>query len=639
MIIRFFSSSSKNIFAKILFGAIILSFGLWGVGDIIRNYVESKTAISVGKLKIPADYFAREYSQMKQNIKNSREKPLTEDEFNKMKLKDTIIDSIIDKAVEEETMRQLGIVIPKRSLASMIHSLPELQTNGVFDERLYIALLRQSGISEAGLLNQLKNNIARTQLFHPIIVGYKIPSFINNALGSVYESNKTIHITKININDTKISDKIDQATLSQYYQNNTDKYKLPERRDVAVLKIDYTKFIDNIKVTDQEIEVYCRENKEVFKSEENRDFERFEFSTKEEADNAHTKLNQGQSKGLIKKLLANSQILKEMKKTEFPENISRNIFSLKEEQISNVYLIGGKYYIYKVKKIYTPIEKNKEEIKKEARIILQNEKVNSPEFYTTIKDIKAKIDDSFAAGKDIDKVARETKAEIIEIKKLSKNNNSELIKIVPDGDTRKEIQENIFTMAENQASPIIESKEIDTIAYVVWVRKVQKETIPPLNEIKDKVKNDYIFEQKNKATIDYMNELINDKTSKKIKEHKNTKTFVISKKDIIMKSDNENVKQIVEEIPNYEILMDILSTIYRNKTKYYRISDNEYVLVNISKIEQPKQASNTMLYIVNKYINNSTANDILMIAKKEFKDRQKIKKDHKIINERTKVQD
>ena len=101
-----------------------------------------------------------------------------------------------------------------------------------------------------------------------------------------------------------------------------------------------------------------------------------------------------------------------------------------------------------------------DEIKKEIKTIIQNERVNTPEFYSSIKEIKNKIDDSFAAGKDVDSVARETKAEIINIDDISKNNDKLIKQYVPDEETRKEVQETVFLTNENQASPIIESKEI-----------------------------------------------------------------------------------------------------------------------------------------------------------------------------------
>ena len=639
MILKFFSNSSKSIFTKILFSAIILSFCLWGVGDIIRHVTETKTAILVGKYKISAEQLDREYSQMKQNIKTMGAKPLTEEEFNKMNGKEIILNNIIDKAVENETIRQLGIIVPRKSLANIIYSLPEFQTNGVFDEKLYVSLLRQSGMSESGLLLQIKNSIARNQLFHPIISGYKVPDFIRNKLGAVYESSKTVYISIFNVNDVQNVKEADDEILKQYYENNKMKYKQPETRNIALLKLDYTKFIEEIKITEQEIDDYYNNNKDAFKGVETRDFERFEFSTKEEANNAHNKLAQDSSDRVKEKLLANGQLLKETKKEEFPSDVSKDVFSLKEGNISGVYSIGGKYYIYLLKKINIPVKKDISEIKKEIKSIIQNERVNTPEFYSNIKEIKNKIDDSFAAGKDVDKVAKETKAEVIEIKDITKENDEFIKQYVPDEDTRKEVQDTIFLTNENQASPIIESKDVDTVSYVVWVRKINKAAIPELSKIKDKVKNDYIFENKEKEVTNIMNDMIenNQNTLEQIKNIKNTKKFTIAKKDFMTKSDNKDLKEIIEILKSYEILNEILSTLHKNDSKYYKIDKDKYAFVYVADIDQPEQASNTILYMLDQYLKTSIANDIVMLAKKDFKNRQNIKKYEKVIDERTKA--
>lgn len=46
--------------AKILLGMLILSFGVWGIGDIFRSSGSSVVA-EVGKVKIEANDYARAY--------------------------------------------------------------------------------------------------------------------------------------------------------------------------------------------------------------------------------------------------------------------------------------------------------------------------------------------------------------------------------------------------------------------------------------------------------------------------------------------------------------------------------------------------------------------------------------------------
>lgn len=629
MLIKFFSNASKSVLAKILFGGIILSFCIFGIGDIIHNYMEHKTAIAIGKYKIAADYFEREYTQKKQNIKNATNPPMSDIEFEKRNLKNVILDMVIDQAVEAETIRKLGIVVSQNSLRNIIYSLPEFQVDGVFNEQTYISLLRQAGMTEAGLLSQIRNNMARTQLFHPIVSGYCVPNFIKNYLGIVYESNKTIYLTKININEAKISEKISNKALDEFYKNNADRYKIPGKRDIAILKIDYTKFVKEINIPKSEIDHYYELHKHEFQNKETRNINRYEFESKEEAKNAYTQLELGK---ISNKLIANTQHLNNMHQTDFSENIGKDIFALKNKQISKIYPIGGKFYIYQVININKAKQKEENQIKQEIREILQNEKVNSPEFYTAIKDIKNKIDDSFAAGKDIDVIAKDAQAEIIELKEVEKASSINGI----DNETMKEISENMFSLKEKQSSPVIESKAIDIISYVVYIRKIYNAYLPQLNKIQDKVTKDFIFEQKNKETINYLNSANSDqKIQQQMKIMKNTEKFTLSEKNCIL-PDNSDAKKIFNVIPR-DYVLDILATINANKFQYFRLDDNTYIAVYLDKIKQSERATNDILYVLGSIYKNNLPVDIINISKQAFRKQIKIKKNEDVINERIKV--
>ena len=73
----------------------------------------------------------------------------------------------------------------------------------------------------------------------------------------------------------------------------------------------------------------------------------------------------------------------------------------------------------------------------------------------------------------------------------------------------------------------------------------------------------------------------------------------------------------------------MLSAMGPESAKYYRISQNEYLLVAVEKFKMDPQGANK--FIVNKMFQNSLAADITQIAKSEFKSSQKIKIDKKAI--------
>ena len=302
MLLKTFRNASHSIVIKILFGAIIFSFCLWGVGDIIKNYAASKSVFSVEKMKVTSEQFLREYSSEKQRIRNIGSKPLSDDEMKKLNIKGMVLDSLIQKTVVEATFNKLNIIVPKKSLLDIVQSLPEFKNNGAFDAKIYEMALRKSGISESGFLMQIRDNVAKTQLLHPIIAGYKIPSFVKDTMTKEFESKKTVLVSKIKVDDMKANEKPTADELKQYYDNNSDKYKKPETRNVALLVVDYQGLAKDFVITDDEVNAYYSSNKDSYASKEKRNFERFVFDAKEDADKAWNMMNRGTpSKEIVKK--------------------------------------------------------------------------------------------------------------------------------------------------------------------------------------------------------------------------------------------------------------------------------------------------------------------------------------------------
>ena len=48
-------SRASSIVVQVLFGLLILTFALWGIGDIFRDRGSDTTVVTVGGIKIPAE--------------------------------------------------------------------------------------------------------------------------------------------------------------------------------------------------------------------------------------------------------------------------------------------------------------------------------------------------------------------------------------------------------------------------------------------------------------------------------------------------------------------------------------------------------------------------------------------------------
>lgn len=645
MILNSFRNASHSLVIKILFAAIIFSFCLWGVGDIIRNYSASKTVFSVENSKLSVEQFLREYSQEKQRIRNIGSKPLSDKEMEKLDIKNLVLNKLVNMAVLEQMYNKLGVIVPKKTLIEIVHSLPEFKNKrGVFDERLYEMTIRRAGISEQGFLGQIRDNIARNQLIHPIIASYQLPEFIKENVAKEFENKTTLLLAKIDLDSLKYEKDITDKELKQYYENNEQKYQQPETRDISVLVIDYKDLGKQIAIDEKEVEQYYNENKDAYKPQEKRDFECFAFDSKEDADKAWNMLNSGEkSSEVVKKLTPDMENMNNRAISDFPAEISKELFSLKLMKASEVYNLSGKYYIFRLTKISQEKQKPASEIKDQIREELRNEKLNSPEFYSKIKDMKNKIDDGFGSGKSIEEISKETGMKLVNISGLEKvYEDTKLDEIIKDEDTRTDVINEIFSTDEAQVTQTIDSKEVDTLSYAVFVKKVHAASVPSFEKIKEKVKNDYVLEKKEKSLLHKIENTIEDKNPiKAFKRTFSTNSFKFSKKDLLLSKNahNSEVTRILKEVPNPNMILTIISDLKLGDVNYYKLSEKEYLVFGIEGLEKSSKSNPDFAKVISTYLANSTASDVIPVSLIAFKNNLKVKIDQKLVDEITKQED
>ena len=587
MVLKSFRNASNSIVIKILFTAIILSFCLWGVGDIIRNYSASKAIAKVDKARITVDQFLREYSHEKQRIRNLGKKPLTDEELKKINIKDMVLNKLITTLVIEQAYDKFGIVVPKKSLVSLIHSMPEFQRNGGFSVRTYENALKNSGLTEQSFLQLIRKNLAQTQLFHPFIAGYKVPNIIKEKILENFMAENKILVAKINISDEHSKKEVTEEYMKEYYEINKEKYKTKEKRNISILEIDFSKLAGGFEISQEKVDKIYKETQYMYVQPEKRDFVRFEFNNKKSADNAWNLINKGEStENLKQKADANVKIYESMLKKDYPEAVAKELFSIKEGQTSKVYTIGSNYYIYKLTKIKKDT-KTESQIKAEIRDELVNEKMNSQEFNDMKKELTTKIDDGFGSGKTVFEIAKENGLKIKEIDNVTADDIEKIKGFVFDNETAEKLMQEAMTLDEGQSSQIIESENDPMKAYVITSAKIIPSEIPSFETIKGDIKKDCIYENAKKRLEHKLREISDSGTEavSKLKKAYRLKTYTIRKVDLSEHSKTSDVAELSKLAGGLNIVVSMFMKLSKGEVIYYQLDNDNYLVMGLEKVK------------------------------------------------------
>ncbi len=116
----------KAIMAVVM-GLIIVSFVIWGVGDMLRGFTASNVA-TVGGAKISSQDFRYEFQRTLQQYQRRLRQPFTTEQARAMGLDRQVLQRMISEAAIDEEARRLGLDISDDALRAMITANPDFQT-------------------------------------------------------------------------------------------------------------------------------------------------------------------------------------------------------------------------------------------------------------------------------------------------------------------------------------------------------------------------------------------------------------------------------------------------------------------------------------------------------------------------------
>jgi len=130
----------------VLFFIVILSFIFWGVGTVDKTSSGGIVA-EVGKYRITEEEYFRAYDNAFKFYKELYKEKFDDEMQKKLKLKDTVLDSLIGNRVLLIAAAENGIKVSDEELNQAIMNEPAFMKNGVFDNQLYQNTLRLSRLT------------------------------------------------------------------------------------------------------------------------------------------------------------------------------------------------------------------------------------------------------------------------------------------------------------------------------------------------------------------------------------------------------------------------------------------------------------------------------------------------------------
>jgi peptidyl-prolyl cis-trans isomerase D len=204
---------------------ISIPFALFGLQNYTNGGSETPVA-KVGDFEIFEADVNRAYQQRVSQLKEQYADQYSPDLFNEQALRNESLNRLVQEQLIIQTVDNDGYVASEKAILDVISTLDAFQKDGQFDKETYTQLLQSRGMTTNGFVQQVKTGLERDQFINAIV-------------------------------DTTL---VDNSEIEDFYRLNN------QTRDIRYVSLSMSSVIDNMQMTDEEVNKYYAQNQHLYKT-------------------------------------------------------------------------------------------------------------------------------------------------------------------------------------------------------------------------------------------------------------------------------------------------------------------------------------------------------------------------------------
>ena len=393
----------------VVMGLIIVSFVIWGVGDMLRGFTTS-TVASVGSAKISAQEYRAVYQRTLQQYQRRLRRPFTNEEAREIGLDRGVLQRLLSEAAVDEETRKLGLDISDDALRDAITSNPNFRSkSGAFDPALFAGALRDMDMNERGFVSELRKQSLRQFVVAALTSGIAAPKAEVKAEADYQGQTRSVDYFLLPASSAagEIPAPSEEA-LKAFYNDRKASYRAPEYRAMNVLALEPETIANPAEVSDADAEAAYEKlagKDPRFGAPEKRDLQQIVFPGEADADAAEAKLKAGASFDDIIKdrgLKSEDTDLGETTKDAMLDKAEADaVFALPQGGVSGVLKSQFGPVIVRVKSITPSTTKPFAEVEDEVKRLVSASRAGDK-----IQALRDKIEDERVSGKSLIEAAQ-----------------------------------------------------------------------------------------------------------------------------------------------------------------------------------------------------------------------------------------
>jgi len=469
-------------FVRALLVVLILSFAVWGIGDLFMGRQDIQIAATVGDIEVPLREVDRSFENDRQALQEQFGTTITREQAAGMGLLNRALQSVVARAMVDQHRRDMGLGVSDAEVAAAIRQDPFFQSAGNFDRFRFDSFLRSAGLSEAQFVESMRRDIGRNRVLDTFADLVEAPAPLTERLGAFRGERRTATVLVVPRADMPVGEP-DEAALRALLQEEAERFTAPEFRDVSLVTLSTDDLLEEIEIDETRLRDEYTARRDFYTRDERRRVGQLLASDREVVEAARAAIDEGAVfADLATEMAADGLTYSTLGPTtaaDLPADFADAVFALDEGEVSQPVESLFGWHLFRVIEIepaaVQPFEEVRDEIRRDLALDLAIDQ---------LPQLAAGLDDGVAAGESLEEAAAAVGLEVTRLEAVDaqgRGPDGQLLRESPSSD----ILADIFRAPVGETSLLEET--IGGEFYIFRVDAVQEPELRSLETVRDEV--------------------------------------------------------------------------------------------------------------------------------------------------------
>lgn len=483
---------AKSWVAIVLMGLLILSFAVFGIGDVFTGRISGDAVIKAGSRTVTSADFKRAFDLYKRRTEEQVQQPITLEMIDQNGLDQRVLAGLAGREAFAEMLNRMGIRPSDKLIAAQLRQIPDFfnQITGQFDEQAYVQTLGRNELTPAKFEAEMRDQLAEGHLASALSSGLVAPRTYS-ALASIYGlESRDLAFLLVPIQSIAQPALPTDAQLTQFMRENAAQLTRPERRIVTVARFSPATVSDVLPIDPVELQKRYAFRRDTMSTPETRTIVQIPAKDAAAATAIATRLARGDDPAAIAKAQGVEAITYSAKpKTAIADRrVAEAAFALAPGQVSRPIQGDLGVAVVKVLEVTPGRAVTLEEVRPQLEAELRKDQA-AEQVYALIE----AYDEAHASGLELKDAAAKVKVPVVTLPAIDKTGASDQ---GPLGLPPKML-ETAFSLPQGGESDVQDAGNGES--YAIRVERVMAPQVPPLAEIRDQLTRVWMFRELSKA--------------------------------------------------------------------------------------------------------------------------------------------